>query len=144
LAKYPVSYTHVEIAPCPAFPNRRTTARPILPVILQNGGQEWSCYALVDSGADDVIFPASFAARLGFTLQRGAYYQFGGAGSANQPAWFFPLALNIGTAISMQAFVGFSPALESAGIGLLGQNGFFDRFRVEFDLQKNHFVIEQQ
>jgi len=44
----------------------------------------------------------------------------------------------------MQAFVGFSPALESAGIGLLGQNGFFDRFRVEFDLQKNHFFIEQQ
>lgn len=110
--------------------------------MLANGGLTWPCYAIVDSGADDLVFPASFAAKIGLNLQQGAFYQFGGAGSSNQPAWFFPITLSIGAVISYQVSVGFTPALEVAGVGLLGQNGFFDRFRVDFDLRNHVFYIE--
>jgi hypothetical protein len=89
-----------------------------------------------------LVFPASFADKIGLTLQQGAFYQFGGAGSSNQPAWFFPIALSVGTVITYQVSVGFTPALDGVGVGLLGQNGFFDRFRVDFDLRNGLFYIE--
>jgi len=37
--------------------------------------------------------------------------------------------------------IGFTTALENAGIGLLGQNGFFDRFRIGFNLRKGIFTL---
>ncbi len=101
------------------------------------------CYAVADSGADDTIFPASFAPRLGFVLTTGRYYEFDGAGSNNQSAWFFDIQISIGTVISYQASVGFTKALEAAGIGLLGQHSFFDRFKVEFDFRNLRFFIEE-
>ena len=88
------------------------------------------------------MFPASFAARIGLDLEQGAHYQFGGAGSAGQAAWFFEITLKIMTVISYPVSVGFTPALESVGCGLLGQNGFFDRFKVDFDLANGLFYLE--
>jgi hypothetical protein len=98
--------------------------------------------AIIDSGADDIMFPASYAARMGLDLQRGAYYQFGGAGSADQGAWFFEITLRIMNVITYQVSVGFTPALEFVGCGLLGQNGFFDRFKVDFDLANGLFYLD--
>ncbi len=142
LPRYTIPYTRGPIVPSPAFPGRTTTPRPVLPILLTNGPLMWSCYAIVDSGADDIVFPASFAPRIGLTFQQGAFYQFAGAGSSNQPAWFFPITLSIGTVISYQVSVGFTPALEGTGVGLLGQNGFFDRFKLEFDLRNSFFYLE--
>lgn len=143
MPRYPVAYTHSPASPSPAFPARTSTPRPLLPITLMHGGLKCPCYAIIDSGADDIIFPASFVKRIGLNLTQGAFYQFGGAGSFNQPAWFFSITLNIGTVVSYQTLVGFTPALEAPGFGLLGQNGFFDRFKVEFDLRNNAFYIEQ-
>jgi hypothetical protein len=125
-----------------AFPARKTTPRPVLPVVLANSGSELKVAAIIDSGADDIMFPASYAARIGLDLQRGAYYQFGGAGSAGQSAWFFEITLSVMAVISYQVAVGFTPALEPVGCGLLGQNGFFDKFKVDFDLASGLFYLE--
>ena len=143
MAKYTIPYTHSQVSPSDAFPKKQSTPRPIVPVILFHGGRTAPSYAIIDSGADDTLFPSSFADRLGFVLTQGRYYEFGGAGSNNQPAWFFDVALSIGTALNYKASVGFTPALESAGMGLLGQHGFFDRFTVAFDLRGGNFYIEE-
>jgi hypothetical protein len=90
------------------------------------------------------MFPASYAARLGLDLQRGKRYEFSGAGSNAQIAYFFDLRVAIPSvprSIRFQAPIGFTNALEGAAIGLLGQNGFFDTFKVAFDLPKGIFVI---
>ncbi len=113
-----------------------------MPVVLANLSRYLKVAAIIDSGADDIMFPASYAARIGLDLQRGAYYQFSGAGSADQAAWFFEIELRIMTVISYTAYVGFTPALESVGCGLLGQNGFFDKFKVDFDLANGLFYLE--
>ncbi|HEY4838667.1 MAG TPA: aspartyl protease family protein [Candidatus Acidoferrales bacterium] len=113
-----------------------------MPVVLASLSRELPAVAIIDSGADDIMFPASYAARIGLDLQRGAYYQFGGAGSDGQAAWFFEITLRIMTVISYTAYVGFTPALESVGCGLLGQNGFFDKFKVDFDLANGLFYLE--
>jgi len=89
------------------------------------------------------MFPASFAERIGLDYRHGGYYEFGGAGAPNQPAGFFNLTLTIGTVLTYQTRVGFTPALEAFGVGLLGQQGFFDRFKVEFDLRAGVFYIEE-
>lgn len=113
-----------------------------MPVVLASSSRELNTVAIIDSDADDIMFPASYAARLGLDLQRGAYYQFGGAGSGGQSAWFFEITLKIMPVVSYTAYIGFTPALESVGCGLLGQNGFFDKFKVDFDLATGLFYLE--
>jgi len=98
------------------------------------------CYALIDSGADDCIFPASFGRQLGLDIATGRHYPFGGAGSNNLAAYFFDMQLGIpGIRKSYKVAIGFTEALE--GHGLLGQNGFFDRFSVRFNQARGMIII---
>jgi hypothetical protein len=60
-------------------------------------------------------------------------------------AYFFDVQVAIlGTPIKYQAPVGFTAALDmtSFGGGLLGQHGFFDRFKVCFDRANGLFVLD--
>ena len=81
--------------PSEAFPNRYTIFRPIVPLNLIHAGLTWSCYAIVDSGADDCIFPASFASRIGIDLKQGKRYTFTGAEGGSQEARFFDIDVTI-------------------------------------------------
>lgn len=142
MARYLVQYTAASVLPSQAFPNRNSTPRPVLAVILVNGNLIWPCYAIVDSGADDCVFPASFAARIGLNLASGRHYPFRGAGGGDQDAHFFDIQFVIPNVTRYRLAVGFTPALEGAGIGLLGQNGFFSRFRVGFNLRRGLFTLD--
>jgi hypothetical protein len=98
----------------------------------------------VDSGADDCIFPASFGAQLGLDVPVGRHYPFGGAGGGGpQDAYFFDLQIAIQNVAKYHIPIGFTAALEDFGIGLLGQNGFFDRFRVGFNFKKGIFTLNR-
>jgi hypothetical protein len=44
--------------------------------------------------------------------------------------------------LSFAAVVGFTQGMEAQGIGLLGQAGFFEKFRVQFDHKARLFYIE--
>jgi hypothetical protein len=44
--------------------------------------------------------------------------------------------------ISFACFAGFTAGMESQGIGLLGQCGFFEKFRVAFDHSSKLFHID--
>ncbi|MGB8673915.1 MAG: hypothetical protein WCD27_06135 [Candidatus Acidiferrales bacterium] len=130
--------------PTQAFPKRTITHRPRIAVVLAAGTVIFSCYALVDSGADDCIFPTSFGTQLGLNVPTGKQYPFGGAGGgAIQMAYFFDLQLAIPQVGKYSIPIGFTDALESVGLGLLGQNGFFDRFRVSFNLKKGIFTLSR-
>lgn len=116
--------------------------RPHLPVTLVSGDAHFPCFAMVDSGADDCIFPASFGVTLGLNVPTGRHYPFGGAGGGGvQIAYFFDLQLVVHGVGRYQMPIGFTDALEDHGIGLLGQNGFFSRFRVGFNFRKGIFTL---
>ncbi|MGH9742738.1 MAG: hypothetical protein ACRD51_10340 [Candidatus Acidiferrum sp.] len=115
--------------------------RLYLAVSLFNGHASFPCYGLIDSGADDCIFPASFARYLGFELASGKTYRFGGVASLGQEAYFFDLEMVIAGIIPHKLAVGFTTSLDQRGHGLLGQNGFFDRFAIRFDHRKRSFSI---
>jgi len=142
VANYVLSYSVDPTNPSPAFPNRTTTCRPRLAVTLISGNESFACYALIDSGADDCIFPASFGTVLGLNVRTGRHYTFGGAGGGGvQSAYFFDLQIAIQNVGKYKMPIGFTTALQNAGIGLLGQNGFFDRFRIGFNLRKGIFTL---
>lgn len=59
----------------------------------------------------------------------------------NQTAYFFDVRVTFANVISCRMPIGFSSALDRLGMGLLGQNGFFQRFEVSFDLPNNIFHL---
>jgi len=113
-----------------------------LGVTLFHGGRDFRCYAIVDSGADDCMFPSAFAAQIGLELKAGRPYLFSGAGSRGQLAYFFDIELEIAGVLQYPLPVGFTQAMDSSRVGLLGQNGFFDRINVCFSLRERKFILE--
>lgn len=104
--------------------------------------------ALVDSGADDCIFPASIASSLGIEIPNERAYEFSGAAPGNQMAYFETVSIGLidwetrEEVRRFELYCGFSSALEQTGLGLLGQEGFFSRFRVTIDRAGGYFEIE--
>lgn len=128
--------------PSEAFPRRTTTLRPRIPVVLAAEDTRFPCLALVDSGADDCLFPISFATHLGLKVPGRRRYAFGGAGGGDiQTAYFFDLQMTIGNVARYRIPVGFTTALEAHNVGVLGQNGFFDHFEVAFNFRKGIFTL---
>jgi hypothetical protein len=62
-------------------------------------------------------------------------------GSSGQEAYFHKVDLEIIGLAVQSLSVGFSTSLDGRGHGLLGQNGFFERFSVRFDHKKGTFTV---
>ena len=76
-----------------------------------------------------------------WNFRSGRRYAFGGVGSSGQEAYFHKVDLEIVGLAVQSLSVGFSTSLDGRGHGLLGQNGFFERFSVRFDHKKGTFTI---
>jgi len=55
--------------------------------------------------------------------------------------YYWKVTIDLGVA-QTEALAGFTEDMNSKGHGLLGQHGFFDRFKVQFDLPNKLFWIE--
>jgi hypothetical protein len=140
-------YTSFSSGPDAAFPFRQDNQRPLLILVIQHGSKAVRTLAIVDSGADSCIFPASLARQLGISLPNPRPSVFSGTVSAPQTAYFEPLKARVWDPISksfvfdFDLYAGFCETLEHVGLGLLGQEGFFSRFVVSFDRQQSSFDI---
>lgn len=139
---YPVPYTQFNTPPSPAFPEGRIAYRPLLLLTLASGQTHLSCYAIVDSGADFCLFPLSFALALGLDPLTGTLDGSAGLGTYNIPTYFWTIGLSIQRIVSYDVHCGFTSGLEDWGLGLLGQSGFFDRFKILFDHQNGLYHLE--
>jgi hypothetical protein len=140
-------YTVFPARPDGAFPNRQSISRPILSVTLQHGDLSIATFAIVDSGADNCLFPASLAAQLGITVPNQNTYVFTGTSEQGQLAYFETVQATIWNGRGEEAplrfdlYAGFCETLEHVGMGLLGQEGFFSRFRIRFVQVDNFFEV---
>jgi hypothetical protein len=140
-------YVEFPAKPDAAFPNRQSTSRPLLAILLEKNAKQIMTYALVDSGADTCIFPASIATQLGITIPNPNAYVFSGSSDVPQIAYFETVKATIWNSdaadspLVFELYAGFCDTLEHTGIGLLGQDGFFSRFRLTFDRQGNSFTV---
>jgi hypothetical protein len=119
--KFP--YVQYDFAPNP---------RPIIPIRVEMDGQ-WIRYAvLVDSGSDANIFDRVIADVLGIDVESGEAAEMTGVTGAVQPFYFHNIMLQVGThRVAVRA--GFTD-LSGKAYGVVGQRGFFDQFKVTFDL----------
>ena len=149
--------------PTPPFPNGATAYRPIVVTRLTvaSTGKTLFCFSLPDSGADQCVFPSSFAIALGLDPLQMKQQITGGVGNSGNVTYYDNLRIEIGfmqanTAqgqvpggnmafvpkVSFDAYAGFTNGLEAQGIGLLGQSGFFENFGVTFDHKNRVFHID--
>jgi hypothetical protein len=114
--------------------------RPIIPITIRNPRtkEEVRHQALVDSGADICIFSSDLAELIGIDVAAGRKQMVSGvvAGEA-RPYYLHDVELEVGGSPKL-ATIAFMPELSNIGHGLLGQAGFFDRFKfVKFEHAKS-------
>lgn len=126
--------------PTAAFPTRTQIKRPVLRLTLERGNRSVVALAIVDSGADECIFPASQGLALGVPIPNPNVLVFSGTANQPQNAYFGNIRAHIWSfanpaqvVFSFDFYAGFCETLEHVGLGLLGQNGFFSRYKVLID-----------
>jgi len=114
-------------------------ARPILPVIIKNPhtGQEMRTIALIDTGADDCAFPASYASLTGHDLLAGQQKEIG-TGNGRTVAYTHTISLEINNDKTENILVDFMPNLH---IGLLGVKNFLKHFILTIDYPEQNFSL---
>lgn len=116
--------------------------KPIIPLKVSKTGAVLQYAALIDSGADFCIFDAGIGEYLGLNIKSGIEVQFGGIQSlGGAKAYIHKVDLEIG-GIQFKTEVGFSYDISKNGYGIVGQKGFFDKFIVKFDLQKEDLELK--
>lgn len=114
-------------------------ARPYLPVTIINPdtGKELRVYALIDTGADECAFPASFASVLGHNLQAGQLRRIS-TGNGITVAYSHTTRLAIEDLSTQDVLVDFMPNLS---IPLLGVKSFLSNFILTVDYPNRIFSL---
>lgn len=123
-------------------PKQGIFLRPIIPIELENKGQNVRYEALVDSGADMNMFPWELAEILGLDKKDAKEVRtFSGVVGKPAKAYYFDILLVVGGSDRNIVLCGFTDGISRYGHGFLGQSGFFSLYRVEFDYAKETIKI---
>ena len=120
-------------------PRKKWVSRPLVPIRVQGPKEKWEGYALIDSGADRSLFNFEIGQIIGLNISDGEIEYFGGIGGTRIPAYLHPIQIQIlGFLEAVDVKAGF---VDSSGVGaILGQEGFFDAYRIKFE--RDHGIIE--
>ena len=122
-------------------PREPWVARPIIPVILETSNKpSVAIMALVDSGADRCLFHADIGRDIGLKITDGMPHNFSGIEGGKVQTYLHKVSIQIvGDSHSVEVIAGFC---ESQGIGaILGQEGFFDAFKITLHRSKDRIEI---
>ena len=140
-----VAFPYVAI-PLPAdeaHPHGFVAHRPLaVATVTASNGESTRCMVMPDSGADACLFPLSLAILLKLDILRLPKALTGGVGGNANTTYYDTITADLGNGIAFSAYAGFTLGLEQMGLGLLGQDGFFGQYRVEFLMMRNVFTIE--
>lgn len=114
--------------------------RPVIPVEVVHNGLEVPYEVLVDSGADICIFDAHIAEILGIDVIKGERREVSGLTGFPEFYYLHNISIKVG-GLEYKVEVGFM-SMRSNAYGIVGQKGFFDKFVVKFDLQKEDLEIK--
>lgn len=128
------SYHHEPSIPGQAHQDRTKVLRPRIRVRLFHKNRFIDLLALVDSGADDCLFPLEVATELDLPLDAKNVNLYGGIGAGHISALFTHVKFGVAGEVIFPLYAGFSDA--PTVVPILGQAGFFDRFEVKFNKPK--------
>jgi hypothetical protein len=133
-------YVRIPATASEAFPDAAFYLRPLIPVTLTAGRKSARLLALIDSGADNTLFSLQVAAMLGLNLRKAPADSFCGTSGHEQVARYRRLTVRVGT-VGYPTLVGFAE-LPCDVAGILGQDGFFDRFTVTLDQARGLILLK--
>ncbi|MBI2421119.1 MAG: retropepsin-like domain-containing protein [Candidatus Levybacteria bacterium] len=115
--------------------------RPIIPVTLRFNKIEFNYLALLDSGADFNIFHADIAKILKLDLSKlKNLVDFSGI-NGRGIGYFTSLDIGIENDFINNTPVVFSNDISENGYGILGQQGFFNNFKIEFSYKTKNIIL---
>lgn len=126
---------------CP-FQNKRSSLRPVIQIDFETKNGSFGYLVLIDSGADYCIFHATVGEQLGLDIKTGTPLTFFGTSGKPQKAYFHKITFKIG-GHHHTCEVGFSYDMEKLAYGLLGQDGFFDKWTVKFEYHKKNIDLRE-
>lgn len=119
--------------------------RPLLKIGIKtqlNSGNDFVDYeALIDSGADDCLFPEELAEIAKISIDKTKGKRFSGLGGSSMVGYPASVSISLGE-YNFSTEIYFSSNLE--GYGILGQKGFFDKFRIRFIYSKKMVEIVEE
>lgn len=118
------------------------TLRPVIPIEVEFNNLSVPYEVLIDSGADICIFNAQIAEVLGINISKGVKVQVGGMTGFPEDTYIHMLQIKIGGRI-YKIDVGFM-RMSGNSYGVVGQKGFFDKFIVKFDLEKEEIELKER
>jgi hypothetical protein len=139
--RFKLDYRKFPAQPTEPFPRRTSVSRPVIPIALINNQRRVRYLTLIDSGADYCIFHAEIGEQIGLQIESGKRLSFSGSSGQEQSAYFHEIKLEVG-GHEISCFAGFSRELQSLPYGILGQEGFFDNFKITFDYQKDKIELQ--
>jgi hypothetical protein len=143
MAKQVYTYSSFPIAPSESHPRGFSAQRPLIyATVTASNGEAFDWAVLLDSGADNCLFPLRLASYLNLDVTAMPRTLTGGVGSKANVTYFDHLRIDLGKGIAFTAYVGFTEGMDAMAIGLLGQDGFFDQYNVDFRNADGIFAIE--
>lgn len=126
---------------CP-FPDKKSSLRPVIQIDFETPNGKFYYFALIDSGADYCMFHAKIGEMLDLDIKKGKPLIFYGTSGEPQKAYFHKVTFKVG-GIDHLCEVGFSYDMEKLPYGLLGQDGFFNKWIVKFEYHKENVELKE-
>ncbi len=135
------NYFKMPVPPSEAHPTHKWYKRPIIQIDLVYNSNRLKTYALIDSGADWCVFQGVLGKALSINLESGKKQLIRGITADPIVAYFHDISISIG-GWDFSCYVGFSDGLNTLPYGILGQNGFFSKYVIIFDYQKETIELK--
>ncbi|MBU0534073.1 MAG: retropepsin-like domain-containing protein [Candidatus Omnitrophica bacterium] len=133
-------YQRIPVASNNAFPNRKSIIKPLIPIRLRYQKNFVDIYALIDSGADDCLFNAEIGAKLGIDITSGEENSYRGITGQSTIAYFHKIEIEVG-GWKHPCYAGFC---YDTPLSALGQDGFFNLFKIQFNYSKSEIEIKNK
>jgi len=134
-----VKFKYRELNLFSPFSKKQKLQRPVIPISLNNNSITVRYEVLIDSGADFSILPAGLAEILEINLDKSKKIYFASATGEITGGSISELNIDLNGKIFKTKVVF---ANLPKNVGILGQFGFFDKFKVSFDLKKKEIELK--
>jgi hypothetical protein len=115
--------------------------RPVIPIEILHDGASVRYEVLVDSGADMCIFPGEIGELLRLDVGSGNEQRVAGITGEVRPHFVHDVSIRVG-GWAYNIHAGFLPDMTDIGYGVVGQHGFFDLFKISFNLSKEEIELK--
>ena len=135
-------YKPEEVPVTPTSSRVKLVWRPIIPIILIKDKKFVGYEALIDSGADYNIFHGDLADILGIKLTKGKSRKVYGLSGKPIKGYIHVVEIKPVGMRAFKASIIFSNQIPKYSLGVLGNEGFFNKFKVQFDYKNRQIEVK--